>query len=184
VLDFLGAIGSVATGGVTGLIGAGISQFMEHKKQKTEYQHQLENRRLDMEMMVKKADLAKEEKQIDADIVADQEAGKDFRESFSNDRASYSDPTRAGVIVSFLLGVVDTVRGLIRPSSTIFFCVITYRLSIQLLDTLGGVQNLPPDQLLDMLNRVIQTILYLTTTCILWWFGTRPPKMVKYTEGG
>jgi|10_taG_2_1085330.scaffolds.fasta_scaffold107219_2 hypothetical protein len=183
MFDILGAVSSIATGGLTGLIGSGISQFMEHRKQKTEYAHQLASRRLDLEIVEKKAELQIKVKETDANIALEIEAGKDFRNSFDNDKARYVDSSRTGAVVNFLLGCVDVIRGMIRPVATIFFSYLTYSISDSLLTLLGGIDQLPREQLVDLLNRVTQTILYIATTCILWWFGTRPPKMNQYTGG-
>tara|TARA_Y100000310_G_C20510674_1_gene728678 strand:+ start:332 stop:883 length:552 start_codon:yes stop_codon:yes gene_type:complete len=178
MFDFLGAIGSVATGGIAGLIGTGISQFMEHRKRKAEYAFKLSSRRLDMEMMDKRAKLNIQEKGVDADIAVEVEAGKAFRESHKKDRASYISPTTDNPIVQILLGIVDFIRGLIRPAATVFFSYITWNITNELLVALGGIKELPQDQMIELLNLTIQTILFITTTCILWWFGTRPPKTI------
>lgn len=59
---------------------------------------------------------------------------------------------------------VDVFRGLMRPGMTLLFLVLT-----------GAVYfKLSADfDFLDLRERIIDTILYLTTTCTIWWFGGR-----------
>ncbi len=43
------------------------------------------------------------------------------------------------------------------------------------------IDSLSAEQAIQLIQMVVGTILYLTTTCVLWWFGTRnkgaPPKV-------
>ena len=84
-------------------------------------------------------------------------------------QASYVEATRRwsrpgdGMLMQF----VDVVRGLTRPALTWGFVALTGAIYFTMGDT---------DAIHDGENvrvRIVETVLYLTTTCVLWWFGAR-----------
>ena len=78
--------------------------------------------------------------------------------------------------------VMDVIRGVIRPGLTVYLCVLTtivYFQAVRLLLSVGIQMDV--SRAMKLTELVVGTILYLTTTCVLWWFGTRnrqkPPKV-------
>ncbi|MBC6440609.1 MAG: hypothetical protein GDA49_09450 [Rhodospirillales bacterium] len=70
---------------------------------------------------------------------------------------------------------VNVIRGLLRPLLTVAFLGLT---AIVYFTLDGGyVTNITPPgggtTEINIHSRVIDTILYLTTTTVLWWFGAR-----------
>lgn len=57
---------------------------------------------------------------------------------------------------------VDFCRGMTRPVLTVLFLALTAAIYF----TLGDKETALRGQLID-------TVLYLTVTCVLWWFGAR-----------
>ena len=97
------------------------------------------------------------------------EDSKAFKESLTNEPKRYfnNDPGRFGIL--FIL--LDFIRGCIRPVLTIYLCILTTLIYLQVYNLLGtGIDS---TQLSQILNYIINTVLYLTTTVILWWFGCR-----------
>src|SRR5258706_4250216 len=80
-----------------------------------------------------------------------------------------------------MLVLTDVFRGLVRPALTVYLCALTTYVWWQVRQLLQ-VEELEPSTVLEVWKMVVGTILYLTTTCILWWFGTRnhqkQPKVV------
>ena len=67
---------------------------------------------------------------------------------------------------------LDAFRGFIRPALTVYLCALTTYVWFQVRAVLA-TEDLDPAAVLDVWKMVVGTILYLTTTCVLWWFGTR-----------
>ncbi len=60
---------------------------------------------------------------------------------------------------------------------TVYLCAISTLIYLQARE-LVGKENLTSEQALQIENLIVGTILYLTTTCVLWWFGTRNKQQV------
>ena len=171
MFDFLGdALGAIVSGGATGLLGSGISLFGEIKKQKMIFEHEekMEKHRHDGIRLQMEA---VKEKAISDINIAEMKA---FSKSQENDKATYS----GGQILSdgqkWLMVIVDFFRGIIRPGMTIYMTVLTtliYFEVMTLIEGLGGV--IDKDMALGLANQIVLVVLYLTSTTILWWFGTR-----------
>lgn len=175
MLGFLGdALGAIVSGGTTGLLGAGISLVGELKKQKMIFDHDermedLKQKGMQLEASLK-MDIAKTEGAVKIDLSEMQS----FSQSQINDKASYSDPTKMGAIGRFFMGMVDFFRGMIRPSITIYMAVLTTLIYKELMDMVGGLEGvIDKDMALSLVQQVILVVLYITSTVILWWFGTR-----------
>lgn len=79
------------------------------------------------------------------------------------------------------LVALDVLRGVIRPGLTVYLCAITTLVYLEARGILAAAgASLNPTQALAVHDLIVSTILYLTTTTVLWWFGTRnserPPK--------
>ena len=68
--------------------------------------------------------------------------------------------------------LLDFARGIVRPALTIYLCALTTYIWWQVRQLIDK-EDLDPAEVLEVWKMVVNTILYLTTTCILWWFGTR-----------
>lgn len=153
----VGTIGSIVGGGVTGLIGTGITALTEYKGKQNEFQHQQ-----------RVMELGIANKQKVAGIQADSET---FTESLRADKAQYATGAEAANSTSFVL--VDLFRGLVRPTLTVYVMVVVTLIYMNLMALVGGLQAIPMTEALAMLKGVIDSLLYITTTIVLWWFGSR-----------
>lgn len=156
-MGILELIGSVVTGGATGVIGAAISNGVEYVKRKQANAHELallaeerENLKLEISGRESVARIQGES----AVMVAD---ASTLSASLTADRATYSDGGSRWLVM------VDVVRGLTRPL-----------LTLALVFFVGILWGTSTDPTLD--TRIAATVLYLATAAVLWWFGTRPPK--------
>lgn len=184
----LGIAGSILSGGATGLLGVVLQRFFDYKKQQTDLAVLQEQGRQALALKQADAEIAKQEwaartqvAQVEGDAkvaVAQQEG---FAASFKLEPARYSEGAAYTHGQAWLLVALDLVRGLVRPGLTVYLCWITtqvYWESEQLTAKLGVLPD--PANVLQLLLLIVETILYLTTTCVLWWFGTRnaqqPPR--------
>jgi len=83
-------------------------------------------------------------------------------ESYSVDKASYGG------------GWVDKVRGMMRPLITVYLLGISTYIARVLTATLNGLGALGEAESITLYGNIINAIVFLTTTAVTWWFGSRP----------
>ena len=151
----------VLSGGVTGLIGTVISGGMKFFENKQKHGHELAIMDMEMKQMHVEAEIAKDVAELEME-------SKDSMAAWAALQASYKESTsRMSTGDSKWLVMVDVVRGLMRP-------VITLGLLIGIgviYFTVGADTTLPDGT--PMTVNIIQTVLFVGTTAVLWWFGTR-----------
>jgi len=175
----LGLLSSVLSGGLTGILGAGIQRFADFM-----------NKKQDIKIMELKFAQEVKLKEVDASImreewaqrtkvaevegaakvsVAEQEA---FAKSFEMEPQRYSEKVKPGAVAGFMLVLIDFIRGLVRPGLTIYLCVLTTLIYFQARALLND-QALSPAEAMALTTTITETVLYLFTTVTLWYFGTR-----------
>ena len=185
MLEIIGTIfGSVFSGGATGLIGVGLQRYADYKNKQLDIQ--LAKQKFDEDLALKQVDMQMMEKewagrvqvaQTEAEAAAEVAASKAFEASLTSEPKRYSEGVQVGAFWGGLLVLLDLFRGLVRPALTVYLCAISTLIYLQARE-LVGKENLSPDQALQIENLIVGTILYLTTTCVLWWFGTRNKQQV------
>lgn len=145
----LGLLGSILSGGATGLLGTAIQRYADHKNKKMDYAHQEAMQRIQIEITDKEW-AGKVE-------VADSEA---FKESYKLEPKSFG------------IRWLDALRGLIRPLLTLYLCALTTFIYFKAQSVLN-VEYLTAEKAHELILTIINTVLYLWTTVTLWWFGTR-----------
>lgn len=201
-MGFIGsALMAILSGGATGLLGIGLQKFFEflNKKQELELVKvnnaqalalaDKETERVKIagatQVAVADRDLAARTEVAHSDQAArEAEADATIREaSYKNDRSSYLTGAvlrSKSRFVMWSMAIVDGFRGLIRPALTAYLVweVRKMRLDMQaMLDKYG--QMLPIATVQDLTTQITVTTLYLATTAVVWWFGTRNPSPVK-----
>lgn len=174
----LDSILSVAAGGVTGLLGsvvAAVSGFVTTRQRNA---HDLEMRKLDLEMMDREAKYRADLAQVESEArvsVAESEA---LAASYAADRATYATAAGGNSVLAMLLGLVDFVRGLVRPALTLYLVWLVWDLRSEVRDILEriGLDSLQTPAAMGIYGDVADMILYLASTCVAWWFGTRGRK--------
>lgn len=188
--EILGTLlAGVLSGGATGLLGVLIQRFFDHKSKAQDLEQlrmQLDNAkelaRIEGERSTRVAELDMEARFAEAD------AGV-MQASFAHDAASYLAPDSqrrkgwAGSLVTLLMGVVDFMRGVLRPGMTAYLCWLTTIMFwwVRELAERHGL-TLTAEQVMSLMVQIIATILYVFTTCALWWFGARPPNRGRATQ--
>ena len=157
----LDMIMSVLTGGATGLIGTAISGVMNYFQSKQSHAQEMALRQLDVELARAEAESAGRVAAIEAETARDAAEWKTLTASYSEAARRWSRPGEG-----FLMTFVDVVRGLTRPLLT--FGLVGLAGAIYF--TVGAVDLAEA----AIRPRIIDTVLYLATASVLWWFGTRP----------
>jgi hypothetical protein len=179
MLALLGTIvSSILGGGATGLLGVVFQRFFDYKNRQLDIQlQQLKN---DHDVKMKEADAAimaqewaartrvAEVETAGASDVAESQA---FAASYQLEPQRYSS-ARLSRGQQWVMVILDFMRGIVRPGLTIYLCALTTMVYVQAKQLLGN-EDLTSAEALEMMKLIIGTILYLTTTVTLWWFGTR-----------
>ncbi len=150
---------SILTGGVSGLLGTAVSFFSSYFQAKQRHAQEMELRRLDMEMARAEAASAERVAAVEAESARDQAAWSALEASYKEASRRWSRGDSKWLVF------VDVVRGLTRPGLTFMFVGLVGTIYF----TLGGSDM----ETIDIRPRIIDTVLYLATTCVLWWFGAR-----------
>lgn len=176
MMSFLGdALGAIMSGGLTGIFGSAISIFGKIKQQSMMNDHEVAMGKLKQDDMRLQKELMLAQTEASVSI-AEMQA---FAESQKNDEASYSKGQELTGGQKWLMVIVDFLRGMIRPSMTIYMTVLTTMIYWQVMELVGGLEGvIDKTQAYALSQQIILVILYITTTVILWWFGTRQ-KMIK-----
>ena len=180
MLELLGAVfGSIFGGGATGLFGVAIQRFADYK-----------NRQLDLQLERERRETEIAKRQADAAIMREEWAGrlqtatvegdaaKDVAESAAFGKSQWAEPPRYSHATTLTTGqqwvmvVLDGLRGAVRPLLTVYLCALTTYVWVQVRGVLSA-EDLDARAALDVWRLVVGQILYLTTTCTLWWFGVR-----------
>lgn len=181
MLEFFGeAMGAILSGGATGLLGSVLSIWGEHQKQKEMFRHTEKMAEITAANMRLEAELHLKQIQVEGAVKIDEIESRAFSESFAMDKATYYTGPLGAVARGFMV-LVDVIRGLIRPLMTIYLMALTTLIYIEVRAILGGIEGgMSGEGAAMLLSQIIMVILYLTSTVVLWWFGTRQ-KVIKGT---
>lgn len=175
----LSIIGSIFAGGATGLLGMifqrafdWLNQREIAKQKKQDQDFELAKKRIDIEVTQAewsgRVKVAAEEASAAKDV-AESNA---FSQSLMKEPERYSETKLVTPGQNWLLVLLDVLRGSIRPLLTVYLCALTTYIWWQVRQLIQ-TEDLESKDVLEIWRMVVNTILYLTTTCILWWFGTR-----------
>lgn len=77
-------------------------------------------------------------------------------------------------VVALLFGIVDFIKGMIRPSLTLYLCGVTTwvtMLAWKVMQSSGT--SITATQALELFQDTTSIVVYLTVSCVTWWFGDR-----------
>lgn len=185
-------------GGVTGLIGSvvgGIFKYKTMKAQielkKAEHAHEKDMVKAESDAMIAeaKANIAITRAQVEGAV--DLEDAKAYVESQrQGNKQMFSSmwveklftvqgkwqiiTLPLAMLVAFLFGFTDFLRGIIRPMLTIYLCGATTWVTYMAW-TIMQAHNigLTATQASEIFVQVVSIVTYLTVSCVTWWFGDR-----------
>jgi hypothetical protein len=183
-------------GGVTGLVGSLVTSIMNYKTMKEKNAHEIAliqaqtsamRAEAEAQIQVTKAQIEGAIELADAQAyMAGQVAGNEplFGQNWvdkllgTTGWLSYvAGPVAC--LVAFCFGFVDWLRGIMRPILTAYLVgcssYITW-LAWEIVQKYG--QGMTSTQATEIYQSVVEVILYLTVSCVTWWFGDRT--MSKY----
>lgn len=154
-------------GAIVGLVGSFLTKVEDRKLKKLTFEHdermakiRTDELRLEGEQKIQLAE-------TEGEIASDIERQKSFTESLKEQSMLYG------------IRFVDAVRGLMRPVITIFLLIVSSWLAVNVYHLAGGLQSMPENDVIDLFREIVTQILFLTTTAVTWWFGSRPSSKRK-----
>lgn len=176
-------LSSILGGGLTGFLGSVFTGIMDYKTKKMMLSHEIHKIEAESKAVQVEAEAAiqREKARVEGEIeVADAAA---FKESMEKGQENLFDKSYMKIlnhswgkhivpIIAFLFAVVDFLRGLARPFVTYYLVGVSSWLTY-LIYQMNTMDNLPQDDYVSILRLSLLTILYLTATCVSWWFGDR-----------
>ncbi|MCY4431582.1 MAG: hypothetical protein OXC11_14485 [Rhodospirillales bacterium] len=163
---FLDFLPSLLSGGVTGLLGTAITAGTRLIQRRQDHRYEMELRRLDMELASQEAARAERAAAVMAKTEQEKAAWAALEASYRHADQRWSRPGDSPA-----MRAVDVFRGLVRPGVTVLLLALVGAIYF----TIDGLHAA------SIRVHVVQTILYLATTTVMWWFGARqvspPPKL-------
>ena len=151
---------SVLTGGATGLIGTAISGILGLFQSRADYRHEVDLRRLDIELAKAEAGAAEKVAAVEAEGARDVAEWEAMTASYREASTSLS-----GSDDGFMLRFAEFVRRMTRPGLTWVLVAIIAVIFFTIEAMAPGVEDIRP--------RIVNTILYVGSAAVLWWFGQR-----------
>lgn len=169
ILEILGAIFS---GGATGIIGVIAQRYFDYKNAKL--QIELENTKTANAIAIAKVNMEATKVEWEARQKVEETKGDSaaFTKSIWEETPRYSHPSTLTPMQQWVMVMLDACRGIVRPLLTVYLCSLTTYVWFQVRSVMGA-EDLDIVAALEVWKMVVGTILYLTTTVVLWWFGTR-----------
>ena len=162
---------SVLTGGATGLLGTALSAVVDFFQSRQQHSQELDLRRLDIELAKAEAEGAAAHAAIEAQATRERAEWEALEVSYREASRRWSRPGE-GRLMQF----VDAVRGLTRPLLTWSLFALVGAIYFLL-----GASDLAA---MGLRPRIVETVLYLFTAAMLWWFGSRQIEKRRPRQGG
>ncbi len=151
---------SVLTGGATGLLGTALSGAIDFFQARQRHGQEMDLRRLDIELAKVEAGGAAAQAAIEAESAQARAEWEALEASYREAARRLSRPGEG-----WAMQLIDVVRGLTRPALTWSLLALVGAIYFLL-----GASDLADEALRP---RIVETVLYLSTAAVLWWFGAR-----------
>lgn len=176
---------SVASGGATGLLGAVVSRIGDYKNkqldielQKMKHSNELSLREVDATIMQLELEARKNIAATEAETAMEVSGNTALVAALNSEPKQYANKDKFTKAQNTLMVLLDFIRGVIRPGLTLYLCAITTAVWMQAGEIIKS-QPIPVGSSVEIYTQITSTVLYLTSCCVLFWFGSRPPKTGK-----
>ena len=155
----IGTVVDAASGGILGLVGAGVGVAARHIQSKAEHRRRLTEQQHELALLDRQRAAAAEETEQELALAAAAGSWEGLRASLVHDTASGS--------AANLPVWVQSARALMRPALTLVLLgavIVVWR-------SLGDV--LPPAEAAESGAHLARAVVSAATTAVVWWFGDR-----------
>lgn len=184
-------------GSITGLVGNGITSYINFKNQKIKNEH-------DEKMVALESAAAQEEAKMQIaikktevegaiDLAVETADASAYVESVkSNNNQLFSDKwidklfgvqgkvgqffaVPVAILIGLAFAFIEWLRDFMRPGITLYLTGMSTYITIMAWKIMQakGITNLSTDQAVDIYNQTTSVIIYLTVSCVTWWFADR-----------
>lgn len=181
-------------GGLTGIIGTALTSIMNFKTQKLKNEHEInliraqtaamiEESKAQIEITKTRIEGAVELADADAYIQSIKEGNKSiFNDKWIDNLFAVQGKMRyisvpVAVFIAFFFGVIEWLKQFMRPGLTAYLVIMTSWITLVAKDILTqagvGTGGITGDQAYLIFTQVVGIIIYLTVSCVTWWFGDR-----------
>ena len=162
---------SSGLGSIVGAVGAYFTRKAELAKIKEQNEFQLKTRQLDIQEAssernheLQLADKQMQRAKVEGDVAEQFVEAEAFKESVAQAGKKWG------------IWFVDAVKGLMRPTITVYLLVNTTIITMSVASLTGGLESLPSEELVDLYRTIILQVVGLTALAVSWWFGSRPAR--------
>jgi hypothetical protein len=179
-------------GGITGLIGSITTSITNYKIQKLKNEHEVIMVKENTKAMIAETEANIKITQVEAEAAVElADAGAYLKSIELGNKNMFSQKwidnlfavkgwsrivaIPVGVFVAFLFGMVDFLKAFTRPGITWLFTGATLFLAYTAYGVLGsaGMSAMDTTAAMALLTHIMDIVLYLTVSCVTWWFGDR-----------
>jgi len=184
-------ITTIFGGGITGLFGTLVTSILNFMNQREKSKHEIEMSKIQIEMLKAQTDAQIKIVQAQVQGAVELQDSVAFTKSqqYGNEKIFSSSWIEklleikgwtswiahpVAYLIVILFGFVDFLKTLMRPGITLYLMAastwITYQswLILQSLD-----KPIDMEEALGIYKSVIVIVIYLTVSCVTWWFGDR-----------
>ena len=183
---------SIGLGAITGLVGPIVTGITNYKMLKEKNKHDVTMLEAESNAMIAETnaliqrDKIKTEGEIEvadaeAFTASIKEAGKSlFQESYMQKLMEGNKFAQGlGATICLLYGFIDFLKGLARPAITYYLIGMSTWITILAYDILTTTKGgITAEWAMKMFEQVVLIVVYLTVSCVLFWFGDR--RMAKF----
>jgi len=175
-MDILGLVTSALGGGVTGLVGTALQSVFAYKSKKLDIElekqkaaNEIELRKIDIQMQAAEWASRTHIAEVTTKGEVDKADAATLAASYQLEPQQYSERSLLSHGQEWVMVIIDALRAIIRPAMTIYLCVLASLIYFQT----RGLINSNQGDAFQLLEKLVETILYLFTSVTLWWFGSR-----------
>lgn len=184
----------VILGGVTGLLGNGITSWFKYKNAKMEYTHKEKMVDLETQAMIKESEMQIDitKSRIEGEIELADAAAFDTSQKIGSQKLFhekwidmimeagrtekwYSFVFKvSGTMISASFAFVDWLNAMMRPTLTIYLVASSSYITLlawKIMKTYGV--EITSTEAVAIFNQVSSTMIFLSVSCVTWWFGDR-----------
>lgn len=171
----------VVSGGMTGILGGGLQLLFtwlnfKAETEKMRVQNQLEIDKINARSSARVKVMEGQEhiEEVKAIAASQESFNRSYLDGVPAPRGSgfWASLIRGGIYT--MMGFVEFLRALIRPILTLYLVGATTAIFLILHKLLTAIDfAFDPSVVAQLYAQTVATILYLTVTCISWWFVTR-----------
>lgn len=167
---------SPGLGAITGLIGSWAAKREERKILEINNGHDLEMAKVDQlrETADHQHSLALADKGIEQ-AALEGEIAVDIAEMGNIQTAINAQARPSGMVL------VDAALRFVRPVITAYLLILISYIGYQIHVLVGGLTAIPTTEIVGIYIFLIEAIMFLTTTAVAWWFGSRGKPSARRT---